>query len=62
MLVLSRENGEQLHLETEHGEVTKIHITDIKGHQIRIAFAAPKSCCMLREELILSNEILSYSN
>jgi len=55
MLILSRENGEQLHLETERGAVTKIHITDIEGHQVRIAFNAPKSRCILREELIRDN-------
>ena len=56
MLVLSRKNGEQLHIETEQGEVTSIHITNNRGDLVRIAFDAPRSCCILREELILASE------
>ena len=52
MLVLSRQNGEQLHLETKRGEVTKIFVTDINGHQTRIAFDASRSSCLLSEDLI----------
>jgi len=57
MLVLARDNREKLHLETDQGEVVNIHITDSSGHQIRIAFNAPKSCCILREEWIRFNAI-----
>ncbi len=56
MLVLTRKNGEQLHIETDHGEVTSIHITNRRGDLIRIAFDAPASCCILQEELIFANE------
>ena len=52
MLVLTRRNGEQLQIVTDNNEVIEIKITNIHGHQVQIGFEAPKSCRILREELI----------
>ena len=51
-LILSRRNGEQLQLVTKGNEVIAITITNINGNQVRISFNAPKSCRMMRRELI----------
>ena len=51
-LTLSRRNGEQLQLVTKDNEVIEITVTNIRGNQVKINFNAPKSCRIMRRELI----------
>lgn len=51
-LTLSRRNGEQLQLVTKDNEIIEITVTNIRGNQIKINFNAPKSCRIMRRELI----------
>ena len=57
MLVMTRENGEQLQLVMDNDEVIAITLTDIFGRQIPIGFEAPPACRVLRRELIEAVEV-----
>ena len=54
MLVLKRENGEQLQLVMENNQVIAIKLTNIHGKQVHIGFDAPPASRVLRKELIES--------
>ena len=51
-LTLSRRNGEQLKLITKDNEIIEITVTNIRGNQVKINFDAPRSCRIIRKELI----------
>lgn len=52
MLTLTRPNGESLRIITENNKVIQITVTGIKGDPVKIAFNAPVSHRIIREELI----------
>ena len=54
MLVLTRENGEQLKLDMENNEVIAITLTNSLGKQVQIGFEAPPASRIVRKELIES--------
>jgi len=52
MLVLSRNVGQSVRI----GEDVVVHIIDVRGQQVRIAFEAPKDVVILRTELEKKDE------
>jgi carbon storage regulator len=49
MLILTRKLGESLRI----GDDVRITVVEIKGNQVRIGIAAPRSCPIYREEIYL---------
>ena len=54
MLVLSRRIGESVLLYTRAGEEIRIKICDVQPGRARIAFEAPGSVKIVRDELVTS--------
>lgn len=49
MLILSRSTGQSIMI----GDEVKVTVIEIKGHQVRLGFEAPKDVPVHREEIFL---------
>jgi carbon storage regulator len=57
MLVLTRRLGETLVLELPTGEEIQIAVLELKGSQARLGIDAPEEVHVVREELLLDEEL-----
>jgi len=57
MLKLSRRIGETVVLELPTGEQTDVVLLEVKGSQARLVFDAPLEVRMVREELLIGDQL-----
>jgi len=52
MLVLSRKEGERIHI----GNDVVLTVVSVKGKRIRLGIEAPQDCRIVRDEMLWANE------
>ena len=52
MLILTRKDGESIHIHTPDKHVINIKITQSRGGQVKVGIDAPAYYAVLREELL----------
>ena len=57
MLLLSRNEGERLQIQTPDGQYLTVSVLRVKGHQVSIGISAPDNYIILREELLPAEDI-----
>lgn len=59
MLVITRKQNEALVLLLPNGQEIDVVVTEVKGRQVRLGFELPEDVELVREELLLDNQLAS---